>query len=80
MSYMEFASTSSMPGPAAFSLPPSFSALETAMLLFTSSPAKAKAFALSMFERSAWELDVDQIEHWARVVTQLGKIAMILQA
>jgi hypothetical protein len=79
MSYMEFASTGGMPAPASCSVLPSFSALETAILLFASCPAKAKAFALSMFERAAWELDVDQIEHWARIVTQLGKIAMILQ-
>jgi hypothetical protein len=33
-----------------------------------------------MYERAAWGLDVDQIEHWARVVTQLSRLALVLQA
>jgi hypothetical protein len=37
-----------------FFIPPSFTALETAMLLFTSCPARAKGLALSMYERAAW--------------------------
>jgi hypothetical protein len=28
---------------------------------------------LSMYERAAWGLDVDQIEHRARIVTQLAQ-------
>jgi hypothetical protein len=63
-----------------FSIPPSFTVLEAAMLLFTSSPAKAKEFALSMYERAAWGLDVGKIEHWARIVTQLAQLAATLQA
>jgi hypothetical protein len=57
-----------------------FPALETAMLLVTASPNKAREFALSMYERAAWGLDVDQIEHWARIVTQLAQLARALQA
>jgi hypothetical protein len=48
------------------------------MLLFTSCPARAKEFALSMYERAAWELEVDKIEHWARIVTQLAQLAATL--
>ena len=66
--------------PVSASLPRSFTALETAMLLFTASPTKAKEFALSMYERAAWGLDVDQIEHWARIVTQLAQLTLALQA
>jgi hypothetical protein len=43
-------------------------------------PAKAKEFALSMYERAAWGLDVDQIEHWARIVTQLAQLTRTFQA
>jgi len=50
------------------------------MLLFTACPTKAKEFALSMYERAAWGLDVDQIEHWARIVTQLAQLKLVLQA
>jgi hypothetical protein len=63
-----------------FAMPKAFTALETAMLLFTACPAKAKEFALSMYERAAWGLDVDQIEHWARIVTQLARLTLALQA
>jgi hypothetical protein len=67
------------PVSASFSLP-SFAAFETALLLFSACPAKAKAFALSMYERAAWDLDLDQIEHWARIVTQLAQLTLALQA
>ena len=80
MSYVALASSERMPVSASFSIPPSFTALETAVLLFTACPAKAKEFALSMYERAAWGLDVDQIEHWARIVTQLAQLASALQA
>ena len=60
--------------------PRSFMALETAMLLVTASPTKAREFALSMYQRAAWGLDVDQIEHWARIVTQLAQLTRALQA
>jgi hypothetical protein len=63
-----------------FFIPPSFTALETAMLLFTSCPARAKGFALSMYERAAWGLEVDKIEHWARIVTLLAQLEATLQA
>ena len=33
-----------------------------------------------MYERAAWELEVDKIEHWARIVTQLAQLAATLQA
>ncbi len=80
MAHMALASIERMPVSASFSMPRSFSAFETAMLLFTASPTKAKEFALSMYERVAWGLDVDQIEHWARIVTQLAQLTRALQA
>ena len=80
MAHMAEASIERTPVSASFSTPPSFTALETAMLLFTACPTKAKEFALSMYERAAWGLDVDQIEHWARVVTQLAQLTLALQA
>ena len=80
MAHMALASIERTPVSASFSLPPSFAALETAILLFTACPAKAKEFALSMYERAAWGLDVDQIEHWARIVTQLARLTLALQA
>jgi len=67
------------PVSASFCLP-SFAAFETALLLFSACPAKAKEFALSMYERAAWGLDLDQIEHWARIVTQLAQLTLALQA
>ena len=47
--------------PVSASLPRSFTALETAMLLVTASPTKAREFALSMYERAAWGPDVNQM-------------------
>jgi hypothetical protein len=47
--------------PVSAPLPRSFTALETAMLLVTASPTKAREFALSMYERAAWGLDVDKL-------------------
>lgn len=78
MSYM--AAIERMPVETSFSIPESFSATETAMLLLTSCPAKAKEFALATYERAAWDLDVDKIEHWARIVMQLAQLTAILQA
>ena len=80
MAHMALASIERTPVSASFSIPPSFTALETAILLFTACPTKAKEFALSMYERAAWGLDVDQIEHWARIVTQLAQLTLALQA
>jgi hypothetical protein len=77
MSYI--AAIEGMPVKASFSIPPSFTALEASLLLFTSSPAKAKEFALSMCERAAWDLDVGQVEHWARIVTQLAQLTLAMQ-
>lgn len=80
MAHMAQASIERMPASASFSMPPSFTALETAILLFTACPRKAKEFALSMYQRAAWGLDADQIEHWARIVTQLSQLALVLHA
>jgi len=80
MAHMARVSIKRTPVSAAFSMPRAFTALETAMLLFTACPTKAKEFALSMYERAAWGLDVDQIEHWARIVTQLAQLTLVLQA
>jgi hypothetical protein len=78
MSYM--AAIERMPVEASFSIPPSFSALDTAMMLFTACPSKAKDFALAMYERAAWGFDTDKIEHWARIVMNLGQLAAMRQA
>ena len=80
MAHVAQASIERTPVSVSFSMPPSFTALETAILLFTACPTKAKEFALSMYERAAWGLDVDQIEHWARIVTQLSQLALVLHA
>ena len=80
MAHMAQASFARAPDLASLSLPPSFAALETALLLFAACPAKAKEFALSMHERAARGLDCDQIEHWARIVTQLAQLTLALQA
>jgi hypothetical protein len=53
---------------------PDTSAIETAYLLFHSSPANAKSFALAMHERTAWGHDPGLIEHWANVMTELKRI------
>jgi hypothetical protein len=53
MADMALASIEKTPVSASFSVPRSFTALETAMLLFTACPTKAKEFALSMYERAA---------------------------
>jgi hypothetical protein len=52
-------------------------AVETARMLLSASPSKAHEFALAMHERVAWGFDTELIEHWARVVTELGKIPRI---
>jgi hypothetical protein len=80
MTNMALVSIERTPASASFLIPPSFTALETAILLLTASPTKAKDFALSMYERAAWGLDVDQIEHWARIVTQLARLAPAFRA
>ena len=80
MAHMALVPIERTPVSASFSVPRSFTALEMAILLFTACPAKAKEFALSMYERAAWGLDVDQIEHWARIVTQLAQLTRALQA
>jgi hypothetical protein len=50
-------------------------AIEAAKILFARSPTHAGRFALAMHKRVARGLDADVIEHWARVVTELGRIA-----
>jgi hypothetical protein len=80
MAHMALVPIERTPVSASFPVPRSFTALEMAMLLFTACPAKAKEFALSMYERAAWGLDVDQIEHWARIVTQLAQLMRDFQA
>jgi hypothetical protein len=79
MANMALTSIERTPVSASFSMPRSFTALEMAMLLFTACPTKAKEFALSMYERAAWGLDVAQIEHWARIVTQIAQLVLALQ-
>jgi hypothetical protein len=47
-------------------------AVEAAKILLTRSPTHAMRFALAMHKRVAVGLDIDIIEHWARVVTLLA--------
>jgi hypothetical protein len=50
-------------------------AIEAARILFSNSPAHARRFALAMHSRVSRSLDTDIIEHWARVVTEIGRIS-----
>jgi hypothetical protein len=52
-------------------------AVETARILLSASPTKAYEFAVAMHERAAWGFDTDLIEHWARVVMELGRTPRI---
>ena len=49
-------------------------AVEAAKVIFARSPAHAKRFALAMHKRVATGLDCVIIEHWARVVTEIGRM------
>ena len=53
------------------------SAVDSALLLFKSSPTHAKNFALSMHERAAWGFDTTLIEHWTDVVTELSRLGRL---
>jgi hypothetical protein len=55
----------------------SMSAVDSAPLLFRSSPTPAKNFALSMHERAARGFDTALIEHWTDVVTELSRLGRL---
>jgi hypothetical protein len=49
-------------------------ATEAAQVLLAASPAHARRFALAMHRRVSHGLDTNMIEHWARVVMEIGRI------
>jgi hypothetical protein len=52
-------------------------ATDAAHVLIANSPRHARRFALAMHSRVSRGLDTDVIEHWARVVMELQRIAQI---
>jgi hypothetical protein len=53
---------------------PQAHAAQAARIIFARSPMHARRFALAMHKRVATGLDTDLIEHWARVVKEVGRI------
>jgi hypothetical protein len=52
-------------------------ATEAANVLLATSPRHARRFALAMHSRVARGLNIDMIEHWARVVMEIGRLTAI---
>ena len=63
--------------PSAGGIAPHFAA-EAARLLVARSPTHARRFARAMHRRIACGLDSCLIEHWARIVMEVGRITQTL--